>query len=62
MVILQKWVTKKEINGTEMHIKSAKGEKNSEEYEEVCRIQWMAVCYDGTEDKAVVSIEKCQYV
>jgi hypothetical protein len=27
MAVLQEWVTKKEINGTEMPIKSATGEK-----------------------------------
>jgi len=36
MAVLQECVTKKEINGTEMHIKSAAGERNSEEYGKVC--------------------------
>jgi hypothetical protein len=39
MVILQKSVTKKEINGTEMHIKSATGKKTVKKMGEVCRIQ-----------------------
>jgi len=36
MAVLQERVTKKEINATEMHIKSATGEKNSEECGNVC--------------------------
>ena len=36
MTVLQERVTKKEINGTEMHIKSAAGKKKSEEYGKVC--------------------------
>jgi hypothetical protein len=30
MAVLQECVTKKEINGTEIHIKSATGKKNTE--------------------------------
>ena len=33
---LQKWVGKRKINGTEMHMKSATEEENSEEYRNVC--------------------------